>query len=168
MKFNRICCNCRWLFTINNLSESLGWIPIFLGSCQKYWACMQLKIKIKIKLCRIWGFHSGGYEEYHLLGYDTLQKWNCITVSIVTSITAIWLIVCSELVLWSVYFIFCNSVLWLIAYWLTLMFCLALDHRECGWTTASALWHSRFFLSGLLALPQFSKTLSNGLGCRKR
>jgi hypothetical protein len=22
--------------------------------------------------CRIWGFHSGGYEEYHLLGYDAV------------------------------------------------------------------------------------------------
>jgi hypothetical protein len=24
--------------------------------------------------CRIWGFHSGGYEEYHLLGYDAVQS----------------------------------------------------------------------------------------------
>jgi hypothetical protein len=23
-------------------------------------------------LCRIWGFHSGGYEEYHLLEYDAV------------------------------------------------------------------------------------------------
>jgi hypothetical protein len=22
--------------------------------------------------CRIWGFHSGGYEEYHILGYDAV------------------------------------------------------------------------------------------------
>jgi hypothetical protein len=22
--------------------------------------------------CRIWGFHSSGYEEYHLLGYDAV------------------------------------------------------------------------------------------------
>jgi hypothetical protein len=25
-----------------------------------------------IFLYKMWGFHSGGYEEYHLLGYDTL------------------------------------------------------------------------------------------------
>jgi hypothetical protein len=24
------------------------------------------------KYCRIWGFHSGGYKEYHLLGYDAV------------------------------------------------------------------------------------------------
>jgi hypothetical protein len=23
-------------------------------------------------LCRIWGLHSGGYKEYHLLGYDAV------------------------------------------------------------------------------------------------
>jgi hypothetical protein len=26
-----------------------------------------------VNSCRIWGFHSGGYEEYHLLGYDELH-----------------------------------------------------------------------------------------------
>jgi hypothetical protein len=26
-------------------------------------------------LSRIWCFHSGGYEEYHLLGYDQLTCW---------------------------------------------------------------------------------------------
>jgi len=41
-----------------------------------------------------------------------------------------------------------------------------LDHRECRGTSASALWHPRFFLSRLLAFPQFSKTLSNGMDCR--
>jgi hypothetical protein len=25
-----------------------------------------------LSLYRIWGFHSGGYEEYHLLGYDAM------------------------------------------------------------------------------------------------
>jgi hypothetical protein len=25
-----------------------------------------------INICRIWGFHSGGYEEYHLLEYDAV------------------------------------------------------------------------------------------------
>jgi hypothetical protein len=24
------------------------------------------------KFCRIWGFHSGGFEEYILLGYDAV------------------------------------------------------------------------------------------------
>jgi hypothetical protein len=23
-------------------------------------------------LCRVWRFHSGGYEEYHLVGYDAV------------------------------------------------------------------------------------------------
>jgi hypothetical protein len=32
------------------------------------------KFKIYITICRIWGFHSGGYEEYHLLGYDA-WRW---------------------------------------------------------------------------------------------
>jgi hypothetical protein len=32
---------------------------------------MILNIKDK-HICRIWGFHSGGYEEYHLLGYDAV------------------------------------------------------------------------------------------------
>jgi hypothetical protein len=27
------------------------------------------------KRCRIWGFHSGGYEEYHLLWYDLIASW---------------------------------------------------------------------------------------------
>jgi len=41
-----------------------------------------------------------------------------------------------------------------------------LDHRECRGTSASALRYPRFFLSRLLAFPQFSKTLSNGMDCR--
>jgi len=43
-----------------------------------------------------------------------------------------------------------------------------LDHRECRGTSASALWHPGFFLTRLLAFSQFSKTLSNGMDCRKR
>jgi hypothetical protein len=27
-----------------------------------------------LNICRIWGFHSDGYEEYHLLGYDAVQS----------------------------------------------------------------------------------------------
>jgi hypothetical protein len=33
--------------------------------------CLDIgSINKKVNYCRIWGFHSGGYEEYHLLGYD--------------------------------------------------------------------------------------------------
>jgi hypothetical protein len=36
----------------------------------------RLKLRWKngkeIMSCRIWGLHGGGYEEYHLLGYDTV------------------------------------------------------------------------------------------------
>jgi hypothetical protein len=30
-------------------------------------------LRTKIKLCRIWGSHSGDYEEYYLLGYSTVE-----------------------------------------------------------------------------------------------
>jgi hypothetical protein len=30
----------------------------------------------QIQTCRIWGFHSGGYEEYHLLGCDAVLRCN--------------------------------------------------------------------------------------------
>jgi hypothetical protein len=26
----------------------------------------------QIQICMIWGFHSGGFEVYHLLGYDVV------------------------------------------------------------------------------------------------
>jgi hypothetical protein len=29
-------------------------------------------VKPHILLCRIWGSHTGGYEEYHLLGYKAV------------------------------------------------------------------------------------------------
>jgi hypothetical protein len=29
---------------------------------------------IHITNCRIWGLHSGGYEEYHLLGRDAVYS----------------------------------------------------------------------------------------------
>jgi hypothetical protein len=29
----------------------------------------------KYSLCRVWGFHSGGYEEYHLLGWRRVVRW---------------------------------------------------------------------------------------------
>jgi hypothetical protein len=35
------------------------------------WSTSELCINSKAS-CRIWGFHSGGYEEYHLLGYDAV------------------------------------------------------------------------------------------------
>jgi hypothetical protein len=28
----------------------------------------------EIKSCRIWGSHSGGYENFYLLGYNTVQS----------------------------------------------------------------------------------------------
>jgi hypothetical protein len=33
---------------------------------------MQQCLSSKHLILRIWGFHSGGYEEYHLLGYDAV------------------------------------------------------------------------------------------------
>jgi hypothetical protein len=42
--------------------------PIFmLWFCPAFWWRDS-----NIYLCRIWGFRSGGYEEYHLLGYDAV------------------------------------------------------------------------------------------------
>jgi hypothetical protein len=35
---------------------------------------MKSSIFWDIALCRIWGSHSGGYEEFYLLGYDTMQS----------------------------------------------------------------------------------------------
>jgi hypothetical protein len=33
--------------------------------------CFEIKKKSNF-LCRIWGFHIGGYEEYYLLGYGAV------------------------------------------------------------------------------------------------
>jgi hypothetical protein len=39
-------------------------------------------VKIELNLtCRIWGFHSGGFEEYLLLGYSTTLKMEAIRSS---------------------------------------------------------------------------------------
>jgi hypothetical protein len=31
-----------------------------------------IRVKLLLRRCRISDFHSGGYEEYHLLGYDAV------------------------------------------------------------------------------------------------
>jgi hypothetical protein len=35
-----------------------------------------IKTRLQVCVCRIWGIHSGGYEEYHLLGYDAVLSYN--------------------------------------------------------------------------------------------
>jgi hypothetical protein len=29
---------------------------------------------MKIRVCRIWGSHSGGYEEFYILGYNVVYS----------------------------------------------------------------------------------------------
>jgi hypothetical protein len=36
--------------------------------------CSFLLLKLYLTLCRIWGSHSGNYEEFHFLGYNAVKS----------------------------------------------------------------------------------------------
>jgi hypothetical protein len=49
------------------------WIYFILLVNSLWFTCLVTEMLItanNLHECRIWGFHSGGYEEYHLLGCD--------------------------------------------------------------------------------------------------
>jgi hypothetical protein len=61
--FNRYVCS--------KLQEVYLW-DIFCEHCSS-----QVAVNKELNICRIWGSHTGGYEEYHLPGYNAVWAVEC-------------------------------------------------------------------------------------------